>query len=62
MPLITSPSGGIITSLTSDVTILLNSVPMMMPTARFTTLPFTANCLNFCKNPVRKKPILDKGN
>src|SRR5882724_7919972 len=42
----TRPSGGISTSLTSEVTILPNAAPMMRPTARSTTLPRIAKSRN----------------
>jgi hypothetical protein len=38
--------GGIITSSTSDETILPNAAPMITPTAKSTTLPRMANSLN----------------
>ena len=38
--------GGMITSSTSDLTIVPNAGPMMMPTAMSTMLPLTANSLN----------------
>ncbi|MNC90501.1 hypothetical protein D3C83_66070 [compost metagenome] len=41
-----SPIGGMMTSLTSESTILPNAAPMMMPTAISTTLPRIANSLN----------------
>ena len=40
------PSGGMITSPTSDETILPKAAPMTMPTAMSTTLPRMANFLN----------------
>ena len=43
---ISNPIGGMMTSLTSDVTILPNAAPMMMPTAMSMTLPRIANSLN----------------
>ena len=39
-------SGGMITSLTSEVMIFPKAAPMMMPTAMSSTLPFIANSLN----------------
>jgi hypothetical protein len=45
-PPTSTPTGGMITSLTSDETILPNAAPMMMPTAMSTTLPRTAKALN----------------
>jgi hypothetical protein len=41
-----SPIGGMITSFTTESTILPKAAPMMMPTAMSTTLPLTANSLN----------------
>jgi hypothetical protein len=41
-----SPMGGMMTSLTSDVTIFPNAPPMMMPTAISTTFPRSANFRN----------------
>jgi hypothetical protein len=43
---ISKPIGGMMTSLTSDVTILPNAAPMMMPMAMSMTLPRIANSLN----------------
>ena len=43
---IASPTGGMMTSLTSEVTIVPKAAPMMTPTARSTTLPRIANSLN----------------
>src|SRR5262245_59700720 len=40
------PMGGMITSLTSEVTILPNAAPMITPTARSMTFPRAANSLN----------------
>src|SRR5262245_20718339 len=40
------PMGGMITSATMDVTILPKATPMISPTARSSTLPFTANSRN----------------
>src|SRR6266403_2602187 len=45
-PPMISPSGGMMTSPTSDETIFPKAAPMMTPTARSTTLPFMANSLN----------------
>jgi hypothetical protein len=42
------PSSGMITSSTSDATILPKAAPMITPTARSTTLPFMAKLLNSC--------------
>ncbi len=39
-------SSGMTTSLTSELTILPKAVPMITPTAKSTTLPFTANSRN----------------
>src|SRR5690606_10071341 len=41
-----------IRSLTVESTILPKAPPMITPTARSTTLPLTANCLNSLKNPI----------
>ena len=38
--------GGMITSSTSDLTIVPKAAPMMMPTATSTMLPLTANPLD----------------
>jgi hypothetical protein len=38
--------GGMITSLTNELTIVANAAPMMMPTAMSRTLPRMANSLN----------------
>src|SRR5260221_14205150 len=46
MPPIRAPTIGMIRSATSDATILPNAVPMMTPTARSTTLPFSAKSRN----------------
>ncbi|MNN52968.1 hypothetical protein D3C81_1676990 [compost metagenome] len=43
------PSGGMITSPTSDETILPKAAPMMMPTAMSIMLPLTAKALNSCR-------------
>src|ERR1044071_9358285 len=40
------PIGGMITSLTRELTIVVKDAPMMTPIARSTTLPRTANFLN----------------
>ena len=45
------PSGGIMTSFTSDVVILPNAAPMMTPTAMSTTLPRIAKSLNSLSMP-----------
>src|SRR6478736_3270696 len=42
----TRPMIGMITSATSESTILPKAPPMITPTARSTTLPLTANSLN----------------
>ena len=44
------PMGGMITSLTSEVTMPVKDAPMITPTARSTTLPRMANFLN---SPIR---------
>src|SRR5579862_9637255 len=41
-----SPIGGIRMSLVNEVTIFPNAAPITKPTARSTTLPLIANCLN----------------
>ncbi|MNC38341.1 hypothetical protein D3C75_869390 [compost metagenome] len=46
------PIGGIRISLTTDVTIFPNAPPIMTPTARSITLPFTANSLNSLIKPI----------
>ncbi|MGQ0522595.1 MAG: hypothetical protein ACT4P8_02910 [Betaproteobacteria bacterium] len=52
-----SPMGGMMTSLTSESTILPNAAPMMMPTAMSTTLPRMANSLNsFSMKPPSSQP------
>ena len=48
-----TPIGGMIMSLTSELTILLNALPMMTPTAMSMTLPLRANVLNSCKKRMR---------
>jgi hypothetical protein len=50
MPPISKPSGGMITSLTSEETILPKALPMMTPTARSMTLPLMAKALKSCQN------------
>src|SRR5882724_4648069 len=45
-PPMSRPTGGMITSLTSDVTMPPNAAPMTTPTARSTTLPLRENSLN----------------
>ena len=49
---INRPSGGMITSLTKDETILPKAAPMMIPTAMSTTLPLTAKALNSLSMPM----------
>ena len=44
------PMGGMMMSLTSEVTILPKAPPMMIPTAISMTLPLRANSLNSCTN------------
>ena len=46
MPPVINPIGGMMISLTSDVTMLPKAAPMITPTARSNALPFTANSLN----------------
>src|SRR5512132_3692710 len=46
-----SPIGGMITSSTSELTILPKATPMMIPTARSTTFPLTANSRNSLRKP-----------
>src|SRR5438309_10479867 len=46
------PMGGMMMSLTIEVTILPNAPPMMMPTAMSTTLPRIANSLNSLTIPM----------
>src|SRR5260221_11590598 len=46
MPPIRAPTIGMISSATSDATILPNAVPVMTPTARSTTLHLTAKSRN----------------
>ena len=41
-----TPIGGMMTSLTSELTIFPKAAPMMIPTAMSTTLPRMANFLN----------------
>lgn len=48
--------GGMITSFTRDVTIVLNAAPMMIPTAMSTTLPRMANSLNSFINDISAPP------
>ena len=55
-PLNSMPIGGIITSLTNDVTILPKAPPMMMPTAISTALPFRANSRNSLSMPITVLP------
>src|SRR5258705_5656649 len=43
---INRPIGGMMTSATSELTILPNAAPITTPTARSMTLPFIANSLN----------------
>src|SRR5882724_1773435 len=43
---ISCPMGGMMTSATSELTILPNAAPITTPTARSMTLPFIANSLN----------------
>src|SRR5512132_2777348 len=51
MPPIASPIGGMMMSLTSDVTTVPNAAPMMTPMARSRTLPRIANSLNSLSTP-----------
>src|SRR5712671_4631841 len=46
------PMGGMMMSLTIEVTILPNAPPMMIPTAMSTTLPRIANSLNSLTIPM----------
>ncbi len=46
MPASNRPIGGMMMSSTSDETIVPNAAPMITPTARSTTLPFSANSRN----------------
>src|SRR3954464_9687588 len=41
-----SPMGGMMTSSTNDLTMVPNAPPMMMPTAKSSTLPRSAKALN----------------
>ena len=50
------PIGGMMTSLTNELTIFPNAAPMMTPTARSTTLPFSANVLNSDPTLMRVSP------
>src|SRR3954463_13981651 len=47
------PTTGMTRSFTRESTILPNAAPMMTPTARSTTLPFTANSRNSLANDIR---------
>src|SRR5437870_4523769 len=58
-PPIIAPIGGMMTSLTMEVTILPNAAPMMIPTAMSTTLPFMANSLNSLTIPMTLLLSLD---
>src|SRR5262245_29067514 len=51
-PPVTRPMRGMMMSLTSESTILPNAPPIMMPTARSTTLPLTANSRNSLANDI----------
>ncbi len=46
MPPIASPIGGMMMSLTKELTIVVKAAPRMIPTARSTTLPRIANSRN----------------
>jgi hypothetical protein len=57
----TSPTGGMRTSLTNELTILPKAAPMTMPTAMSITLPRTANSLNslsMARSPFREQASL----
>ena len=56
MPPVIQPIGGMITSLTSELTILPNAPPMTIPTAMSITLPRIANALNSCSMLMRFSP------
>src|ERR1017187_6121750 len=51
------PIGGMMMSLTAEVTILPNAPPMITPTARSTTLPRIANSLNSLSIPMTVSPF-----
>jgi len=55
-PPIASPIGGMMTSTTSEFTILPNAPPITTPMARSTTLPFIANSLNSDASPMCFSP------
>ena len=55
------PTTGMITSFTSESTILPNAPPMITPTARSTTLPFTANSRNSDIMPMGRFSSLSGG-
>jgi hypothetical protein len=44
--------GGMTMSLTSELTTVPKAAPMMMPTARSSTLPLMANSLNSLRKPM----------
>ena len=50
-------SAGVMISSTKEVTILPNAPPITTPTAKSTTLPFTANSLNSLKKSHKFKFI-----
>jgi hypothetical protein len=52
----TAAINGMTTSPTSESTILPNAAPMMTPTARSMTLPFTANSRNSRSMPIAVPP------
>ena len=52
------PIGGMITSFTSELTILPKAPPMMMPTAMSIMLPLTAKSLNSCIIPIGFRPFV----
>src|SRR5690606_3278728 len=59
--LVINVSSGIIMSFTSDVTIFPNAPPIMTPTARSMTFPFTAKSLNSLKNFIMNPPNVFAG-
>ena len=50
MPPVTQPIGGVMMSLTSELTMAVNDAPMTTPTARSMTLPRMANALEFLEH------------
>ncbi|CAM5257322.1 hypothetical protein RLIN73S_05853 [Rhodanobacter lindaniclasticus] len=50
MPPVIQPIGGMITSLTSELTILPNAPPITIPTAMSITLPRIANAFEFLQH------------